>query len=97
MPVVDLGISESSSGLSSIGINLEDARFHACVDLSEYENKHRIVFTPPDGEFELMTYSIRSNVSKPLFTMKLNKQILTSTRFEGSLIVSSHFKGLSSA
>ena len=40
------------------GIDLEDVTFHQCVKLHRYEQDKTIMFIPPDGEFQLMTYDI---------------------------------------
>ena len=42
-----------------LGIQFDDVKFHKCVNLYEYENNNKIFFTPPDGDFELMTYYIK--------------------------------------
>jgi len=40
------------------GIDLQDVTFHKAVRLTRYDQDKTIMFTPPDGEFELMTYRI---------------------------------------
>ena len=37
-------------------------KFHQCVRLSRFETDRTISFIPPDGEFDLMTYRLTSNV-----------------------------------
>lgn len=54
-------------------------KFHKCVDLHEFQHNNKILFVPPDGKFELMNYSIKSQVS-PLFnitvdTIKFNHSV----------------------
>lgn len=39
------------------GIDLEDVTFHQCVKLHRYDLDKTIMFIPPDGEFQLMTFS----------------------------------------
>jgi len=46
-------------------IEMEDVKFHQCVRLSRFENDRTISFIPPDGEFELMSYRLSTQV-KPL-------------------------------
>lgn len=46
---------------------MEDVKFHQCVRLSRFENDRTISFIPPDGEFELMSYRLNTDV-KPLIT-----------------------------
>ena len=44
-------------------IEMEDVKFHQCVRLSRFENDRTISFIPPDGEFELMSYRLNTQVS----------------------------------
>lgn len=53
------------SGEKGKGVELEDIKFHQCVRLSRFHNDRTISFIPPDGEFDLMTYRLSTNV-KPL-------------------------------
>lgn len=46
-------------------VEMEDVKFHQCVRLSRFENDRTISFIPPDGEFELMSYRLNTEV-KPL-------------------------------
>jgi len=43
-------------------VEMEDIRFHQCVRLSRFENDRTISFIPPDGEFELMSYRLNTQV-----------------------------------
>ena len=49
---------------------IDDCSFHPCVRYQRYERDQVVSFVPPDGNFELMKYSItaarRSNFSPPL-------------------------------
>ena len=49
---------------------IDDWSFHPCVRYSRFENEQVVSFVPPDGNFQLMRYSInaerRSNFSPPL-------------------------------
>lgn len=84
MPTVQMGLNETmaleNAGLDGqLGVNFDDVKFHKCVNLTKFENTKNIIFTPPDGEFELMTYFIKTKV-KPLFsitvdTVKFNKSV----------------------
>ncbi|KAJ3385154.1 hypothetical protein HDU84_002432 [Entophlyctis sp. JEL0112] len=51
------------SGKSTV--DLDDAQFHQCVKLSNFEESRTITFIPPDGEFELMRYRSTNNVYLP--------------------------------
>ena len=45
-------------------IHLNDIKLHRCVRLGQFDEDRSIMFVPPDGEFELMRYSV-SNLSLP--------------------------------
>jgi AP-1 complex subunit mu len=47
-------------------VEMEDVKFHQCVRLSRFENDRTISFIPPDGEFELMSYRLNTEVSNGL-------------------------------
>ncbi|KAF7352508.1 Clathrin adaptor, mu subunit [Mycena venus] len=47
-------------------VELEDCRFHQCVQRNVFDATREINFIPPDGEFELMRYRSTSNVRLPL-------------------------------
>ena len=49
---------------------MEDVKFHQCVRLSRFDNDRTISFIPPDGEFELMSYRLNTQV-----WMSLSKQL----------------------
>jgi AP-1 complex subunit mu len=69
MPDVRLGLNdkvlfenlgrEVSKGKS---VEMEDVKFHQCVRLSRFESDRTISFIPPDGEFELMSYRLNTEV-----------------------------------
>jgi AP-1 complex subunit mu len=43
-------------------VEMEDIKFHQCVRLARFENDRTISFIPPDGEFELMSYRLSTQV-----------------------------------
>uniref|UniRef100_A0A6T6CCA5 MHD domain-containing protein n=1 Tax=Compsopogon caeruleus TaxID=31354 RepID=A0A6T6CCA5_9RHOD len=47
--------------------DIEDIKFHQCVRLSKFEADRTISFVPPDGNFELMTYRLSSNLKPPVW------------------------------
>ena len=55
----------ASSSQMKKAVEMEDVGFHQCVRLSRFEANHAIAFVPPDGDFELMTYRLNTQV-KPL-------------------------------
>lgn len=46
-------------------VTFDNCIFHQCVLLSKFEKSNIITFTPPDGTFELMKYTITKNVNIP--------------------------------
>jgi len=48
---------------------MEDVSFHQCVNLTRFEKDGIISFIPPDGDFELLTYRLSTNV-KPLIMVE---------------------------
>ncbi len=54
-------IACSAAGKSKT-VEIEDIKFHQCVRLTRFENDRTIVFIPPDGEFDLMTYRLQTAV-----------------------------------
>ena len=47
------------------GVTFRDMSFHWCVKLNKFNAERAITFTPPDGEFVLMNYSITNNIQLP--------------------------------
>jgi hypothetical protein len=43
-------------------VEIEDIKFHQCVRLTRFENDRTISFIPPDGEFDLMSYRLQTQV-----------------------------------
>ncbi|PVU92731.1 hypothetical protein BB561_003659 [Smittium simulii] len=64
MPELRLGLNDKAmfekNGRESKGkaIEMEDVRFHQCVRLNKFEKDRTIMFIPPDGDFDLMTYRL---------------------------------------
>lgn len=52
------------SGSKNKSVELEDVKFHQCVRLSRFDNDRTISFIPPDGDFELMSYRLSTQVSR---------------------------------
>lgn len=50
-------------------IEMDDLKFHQCVDMNKFQNERLIEFIPPDGSFEMMNYRLSTQVfipSKPI-------------------------------
>ncbi|NXT24413.1 AP1M2 protein, partial [Syrrhaptes paradoxus] len=70
MPELRLGLNdrvlfELTGRGKNKSVELEDVKFHQCVRLSRFDNDRTISFIPPDGDFELMSYRLNTQV-KPL-------------------------------
>ena len=52
------------SGSKNKSVELEDVKFHQCVRLSRFDNDRTISFIPPDGDFELMSYRLSTQVKQ---------------------------------
>ena len=64
MPNVSLGLNDKVlydiKGKNSYNttVEIDDLKFHKCVDLNKFESDRSIDFVPPDGEIELMSYRL---------------------------------------
>nr|PVC51930.1 clathrin-adaptor chain [Theileria orientalis] len=77
-------------------VELEDVKFHQCVELTKFNTDRTISFIPPDGEFELMTYRLRCRV-KPLFSVYVTFSYKSNSRIEFYVKATSQFKSKSMA
>ena len=75
---------------------MEDVKFHQCVRLSRFENDRTISFIPPDGEFELMSYRLSTQV-KPLVWVEASVESHRGSRVEYMVKVRGQFKRRSTA
>ncbi len=75
---------------------MEDVKFHQCVRLSRFENDRTISFIPPDGEFELMSYRLSTQV-KPLVWAEAVIERHEGSRIEFMVKVKAQFKRRSTA
>ncbi|TPX47618.1 hypothetical protein SeMB42_g00407 [Synchytrium endobioticum] len=103
MPDVRLGLNdkvlfEATGRTANKGkaIEMEDVKFHQCVRLSRFENDRTISFIPPDGEFELMSYRLNTQV-KPLIWCEAVIENHSGSRIEYMIKAKAQFKRRSSA
>ncbi|KAJ3057351.1 AP-1 complex subunit mu-1 [Rhizophlyctis rosea] len=103
MPDVRLGLNdkvlfESTGRTASKGkaIEMEDVKFHQCVRLSRFESDRTISFIPPDGEFELMSYRLNTQV-KPLIWCEAVIESHSGSRIEYMIKAKAQFKKRSTA
>jgi len=77
-------------------VAMEDIKFHQCVRLARFENDRTISFIPPDGEFDLMTYRLNTQV-KPLIWVESVVEAHSHSRIEFAIKAKSQFKSRSVA
>ena len=74
MPTITLGLNDKIV-LQNLGkdtsncIEMDDLKFHQCVNKKKYDNERIIEFIPPDGQVELMSYRLDMQL-KPLISVK---------------------------
>jgi len=102
MPELRLGLNDKvlfeATGRStrSKAIEMEDVKFHQCVRLSRFETDRTISFIPPDGEFDLMSYRLNTQV-KPLIWVESIVENFSNTRIEYMIKAKAQFKTRSTA
>lgn len=103
MPELKLGLNDKlmfeATGRSTArikSVELEDIKFHQCVRLARFENDRTISFIPPDGEFELMSYRLNTQV-KPLIWVEAVVEPHSHSRIEYMIKAKSQFKSRSIA
>jgi len=78
------------------GVEMEDIRFHQCVRLARFENDRTISFVPPDGDFDLMVYRLKTQV-RPLSWIEARVERHSSSRIEYMIKAKSQYKRRSTA
>jgi len=103
MPELRLGLNdkvqfEVSAKNAKLGkaVEMEDVAFHQCVKLAKFETDRNISFVPPDGEFELMSYRLNTNV-KPIIWVEALVESHKGSRVEYLVKAKSNFKERSTA
>jgi len=97
MPELRLGLNDrvQFGGTSRVSTNkaieLEDVKFHHCVSLSKFQTDGTISFIPPDGDFELLSYRLTTNI-KPLFWIEAIVDSHAHSRIEYLIKVRSQYK-----
>ena len=77
-------------------IEMDDFKFHQCVDMNKFQNERIIEFTPPDGSFELMNYRLNTQL-KPLIWVEVNIDHSSNTKIEYSVKAKSNYRNKSIA
>jgi AP-4 complex subunit mu-1 len=63
----DLVIGKQNANIYASQMVVDDANFHECVRLDEFEEHRSLVFVPPEGEFVLMNYRVTGGDIRPPF------------------------------
>jgi len=77
-------------------VEMEDVKLHECVSLPRFQSDGTIKFIPPDGDFELLSYRLTTNI-KPLFWVEAIVDSHAHSRIEYLIKVRSQFKPASVA
>lgn len=85
-----------NSATKSRTIEMDDLKFHQCVDMNKFESERIIEFTPPDGSFELMSYRLNTQL-KPLIWVEVNVDQSTNTKLEYTVKAKSNYRNKSIA
>ena len=102
MPVLKLGLNDkifyqvSGRTTSSKTIEMDDLKFHNCVNMNKFESERIIEFTPPDGTFVLMNYRLNIQL-KPLIWVEVQINNITETKIEYKVKAKSNYKNKSTA
>ncbi len=102
MPVLKLGLNDkifyqvSGRTTSSKTIEMDDLKFHNCVNMNKFEAERIIEFTPPDGNFILLNYRLNLQL-KPLIWVEVTTTQVTNTKMEYKVKAKSNYKSKSTA
>ncbi|XP_019341713.1 AP-1 complex subunit mu-2 isoform X3 [Alligator mississippiensis] len=98
MPELRLGLNDrilfeltGRPGGKNKSVELEDVKFHQCVRLSRFDADRTISFVPPDGDFELMSYRLNTQV-KPLIWIESVIEKFSHSRVEIMVKAKGQFK-----
>lgn len=102
MPILKLGLNDkiffelSGRSTRSRTIEMDDLKFHPCVNMNKFNSERIIEFTPPDGAFELMSYRLNTQL-KPLIWVEVNIDQNTKTKIEYTVKAKSNYRNKSVA
>lgn len=66
MPECRFGFTDNVDLRGNNGdVNIENTKFHQCVQLNRFDANGAIQFIPPDGEFQLMSYHVKLGIILP--------------------------------
>ena len=102
MPLLKLGLNDKVyfevSGKKSSGktVEMDDFKFHNCVNINKFESERVIEFIPPDGFFVLMNYRLNLKI-KPLIWVEVLRKELSQTKMKYLVKAKSNCKAKSTA
>jgi AP-1 complex subunit mu len=102
MPILKLGLNDkiffevSGRTTRSRTIEMDDLKFDQCVDMNKFQSERIIEFTPPDGNLELMSYRLNTQL-KPLIWVEVNMDQSTKTKIEYNVKAKSNYRNKSVA
>ena len=98
MPLLKLGLNDKSyfelTGKKPADkmVDMDDFKFHNCVNINKFESERVIEFIPPDGFFTLMNYRLNLKI-KPLIWVEVNRKEITSTKMKFLVKAKNNCKG----
>ncbi len=102
MPNLKLGLNDkvffevSGRTTKSRTVEMDHLQFHNCVDMNKFGTDRTIEFIPPDGQFELMSYRLNTQL-KPLIMVEVNIENQSSTKIEYNIKAKSNYRSKSVA
>jgi AP-1 complex subunit mu len=100
MPVCTLGLNDKAyfelqgkydESMKNKTIEMDDFKFHQCVNMNKFESEREIEFTPADGEFDLMSYRLDIDL-KPLIWVEVTIDVKSETRMDYNIKARANFK-----
>lgn len=100
MPRCTLGLNDKAyfelqgkydDSMQNKTIEMDDLKFHQCVDMNKFESEREIEFVPADGEFYLMNYRLDIDL-KPLIWVEVTIDIKSETRVDYNIKARTNFK-----
>lgn len=100
MPECTLGLNDKAyleiqgkydDSMKNKTVEMDDLKFHPCVDMNKFSSEREITFVPPDGDFVLMKYRLDIEL-KPLIFVDVVINIKSETRIEYLVKARSNYK-----
>ena len=97
MPNLKLGLNDkifyeiSGKTSSSKTIEMDDLKFHNCINMNKFETERVIEFIPSDGTFTLMSYRLNIQL-KPLIWVEVNINQIIQTKIKYNVKFKSNYR-----